>query len=315
MLGWIAAIIISILLIFLARAVSFLVKKTNKETVRDLNTPLNVYSGSFSLDQMFTTHKDPEESVAMSYERMCILEPLAHRGDTRIPAIIDDYRKIIKGRTLDPKAENIPSERIKGELNPDYRAYLSAQRKALSIAGYNTSWFDKEYERISKVNKIEVINQKFTEKLIELGMPIELLPCAYNTFRVENWRGADWKRLIKLIRDESELGEVSIEAIAAFILHNEDKGILFNREKLEAFSLYFEENVPIPLINMYVQDKVTEENMYDIINLVQDDGYDWSEAIKDVLKEEIERNEEYELREAYQIAVRKGVKYLSKEVK
>lgn len=315
MLGWIAAIIISILLMFLARAVSFLVKKTGKEKVRDLRTPLNVYSGSFALDRMFTTHKDPDESVAMRYERKCILEPLTHKGDTHIPALIEDYRKIIKGRTLDPKAENIPSERINGELNPDYRTYLSAQRKALAAAGYDTAWFDREYERISKVNKIETINQQFTQKLIELGMPIELMPCAYNTYRIENWKAADWKRLIKLIKNEAELGELSREAIAAFILHNEDKDILFNREKLEAFSLYFEENVPIPLINMYIQDKVTEENMYDIINLVQEDGYDWSEAIKDVLKEEIERNEEYELREAYQIAVRKGVKYLSKEVK
>jgi len=314
MLGWIAAIIISVLLILLVRVISFLVKKISKEKVRDLSTPLNVYSGSYALDRMFTTHKDPEESVAMRYERMCILEPLAYKSDPIIPALIEDYRKIISGRTLDPKAESIPSERINGELNPDYRRYLSSQRKALAAGGYDTSWFDREHERVTKVNKIENINQKFTQKLIELGMPIVLLPFAYNDFRVENWNATDWKKLIKLIKEEMELGEISLEAIGAFILHNEDKVILFNRDKLEAFNLFLNENVPIPLINMYIQDKITEYNMYDIINLVQDDGYDWHEAINEVLKEELKMNEEYELREKYQIAVRRGTRHLNKGV-
>jgi hypothetical protein len=307
MWGWIAAIIISILLILLAKAVSSLVQKINKEKVRDLNTPLNVYSGSSVLDKMFTTNKAPEESIAMQYERMCILDPRTYKGDPSIPDLIDQYRKIIKGKTLDPKAENIPSERILGELNPDYQTYLAAQRKALALAGYNTVWFDQEWKRVSKVSKIETINQKFTQKLIEFGMPIEMVPFAYSDTRIENWVAADWKKLIKLIKDESELGDVSQEALGAFILHNEDKEILFSRAKLEAFNLYFQENVPIPLISMYIQNKITEENMYDIINLVQED--EWSEAIKDVLKEDMDRDEEFDLREAYQLSVQKGIMF------
>ena len=315
MLVWIAAIIISVILVLLVKVASFVSSKLFKKKVRDLSTPLNIYSGSYALDKMLQTNNNIEESVAILYERMCIYEPLKYKGDKRISAIIDQYRNYVKGNILDPKAENIPSERINDELNPDYKAYLTAQRKALAAVGADVTWFDKEHQRITKVKSIENITDKFTQGLVQMGMPIELLPCAYSDYRVENWKAADWKRLIKFIREEIELGEVSPEALGAFILHNDNKDILFNREKLIQFHMYLEENVPIPLLNLLTQEKIDEEDMYEIIQLVQEDEYEWSEAIKDVLKEKVDRIEACDLREVYQLAVQKGTKYLPKEAK
>lgn len=293
-------IIASIVVWLIFTAINKAVRKATAYKDTDITTELKEFRESHAVAKVINRGSlDLKESIVQRYERMCITEPLKHKGDASIPQLIADYKDIILGKVLDPQGLNIPSEVLLGVPNPDYKKYVSNQARALEKASMlkPSKALKDEERRVVRLKEEENVRSQFIADLVCQGVPALTASAAASDAKLNTYTADDWKKFCKVVQ-----GYVSISdslKVMRFVELFDEKEIIFDSKKYERFLIFIEYGIPNEILCDLIRDRITPEQAIRIITLVQEHKYQWSEAFEEILKEDIDKSQANDLRKSY----------------
>lgn len=297
---YVVTIVISVIFLLIYKAIRKAVSKRTALEDTDIDTDLAEFRESHAVATVIKNGSlNLKESIVQRYERMCILEPLANKNNTSIPSLIADYQDIISGRTLDPEGLNIPSEVLLGRPNPDYKRYLANQAMATRAASLTDTadTLSKENSRVVRLGKEESTKNQFYAYLVEQGIPLLIVVSALTDEKLNTYSADDWRSFCKSVK--GYLALAPRDTVQKFVTIFDDKNIVLDLKKFENFVVFDQYEVPDPILVELIKDRISPEQAIRIISLVQEDDYEWDEAMTEVLADDINRVEEDKLRKQY----------------
>jgi len=256
------------------------------------STPLPEFKESYATDRLLiSTAIKTIENISERFERMCILDPITYKDDPTISAVVDQYKKLLRGEIKDPEGRHMPSEILNGKRNLDYDTYIAAQKKVMGNAGR------RECLRLKRIDQEESIRADFVIKLVEMDFPVEVLDAVLSDEKLNAYSAADWKNLTKAVK--GYLDDNSAEAVSEFLCQFNEIAILCDSEKMEIFSVFYKHAAPMPIITEFVRGRISLDQGVRITQLVMQEKYDWDEATEEVLEEDLERATEADLKKKY----------------
>ena len=257
------------------------------------------------LEKIFSSH-------GKAYEYTCILYPKIYQGDPRVPSILDNYKRLLKGDPIDTKMIHAPSETLidpdtnEPTLNEDYLTYLEGQTKALKRAKVVSEVMTAEYKRIKKLFKETEIIRDFRMELLDLGLPAVYLESAVTPERMQTYKPGDWKDLIEAVISYGEVFDRF--SIDEYLKTISNKKTLLDEDKMKIFhTLYTVEEVDPYLIKTYIEDD-PKEDIYELVTeleeLKSDRGISSNEAFNILMESKRQITEAESLRESYKKAIR-----------
>jgi hypothetical protein len=303
-LGSIALIIVATFIVALVAA-SFVAIRTaldyaHRPKPTSLDTDLKVFKESQTVDKSVERNgQDVAQSTAMVFENMCVLDPVDSED---LKEVALTYKKYLKGELIDMLGTNAPLEFINGERNPDYKLYLLNQKKALAKKGLAYGWVSEELKRINDDIELKEIATGFLETLMTTyQFPVDLLPYAVNDYRMENFSEKQWSKFAQVAREYT--AEFDKEAICAFFLTIEDYSKLVDYSSMERFASWHEHGVPDLINKANIMGGIPDDLLFKIVRLVDEESFEWNEAFKKVLDENIKLLTKEELRKKYRSIV------------
>ena len=293
---WGSAAVLTLLSWFGFKAVSRVTDKLTAPKPVKQDTPLQELKGSHAVDMIL---KGPDTgNVAALYEKMCVLEPVLYKDVPRLPSVIAKYRKIINGEVTDRSRKHVPSDILEGSVNPDYLTYLTNQARALG----NPKWINEELHRVERMQETQDLRAEYGKVLQELGMPEVLISSVLTAERLESYTADDWRKLASFCKDQSQ--EYTPETLIAFLGTFLEKEIALDAKALEIYAVLTENGVPEKVTKDIVRGKVSIEQAQRILALVNEEGFEWDEAVDQVIEEETAVLEHTVLRERYRSLVK-----------
>lgn len=293
-------IVISVIILIIFCGIRNMVAKSNQLKETDINTDLTEFRESHAVATVISNgHLNIQESIVQRYERMCILEPFAYKDDLSIPELIRQYQDIISGRTLDPEGRNIPSEKLLGRNNPDYRKYLRNQAAAMKKNSLKESSdsLRKEGRRINRIEKEDEARAMFHAYLLEQGVPLRVVSYGLTDGKLNTYDENDWRNFVKRIKEYLEISSLTI--VCNFVETFDDKDIVLNPDKFESFSVFYEYSVPVEILTEIIKDRISPEQAVRIVSVREELDIDWDEAMTQVLSEDVKEHEDEMLRKKY----------------
>ena len=260
----------------------FVVGPALKDKDATLNTPLSAFREASAYDNLVGATSNVPASISQAYEEMCIFRPETYYLDPTLDKVIQDYKALLQGKILDPEGKHIPSETIEGNLNPDYRRYLKSQIRVLGKAGKDVTWFKKELKRFNDVDKEELFEGGFLLTLEEMGAPEYLLDAMIKNGRMESYKPEDWKALIAQLKVYVKTYHPA--AIIYFLEEINDKEILLDEAKMDAFVKLRDLDISNELAAAYVRSDVSEEDLEAITGIMNEEYVSSEEALKLLLE-------------------------------
>lgn len=281
---WVFAIITGIVAWIVHRFVSIFTPQMLRDAV-EVSDRKNLFDGPASTPDF--------QNASEAYEKMCLIDPLEHKNDPRIPGLLEQYRKIIHGEIADPEATHIPSEYVEGRPNPDYLTYLKNQHR---INPERTQWMVAEIERVSRVKEERDVINEYGGMIMSMGFPPDLMAAALLEDRINALDAEQWKRFVSVTKEY--LKDYEDEVVYHFMKHFTDTRF-FEPEILHKFSVFYKYGVPIKL-NVELSDgRITMEQAELIIHYQDETDCTWEEAVRYVLEYSIERHQKEELSRRY----------------
>jgi hypothetical protein len=265
-----------------------------------LNTKLSVFKESQTIDNKvkINGHKF-KQNPSIIFEEKCVLNPV---DEGNLDDIVELYRSYLNGSITDPDASHAPSEFLNQERNPDYLLYLINQKKSLKKEGLDTSWFRAEIKRVKEDIEYKDITSGFIDTLINsYRFPTELVSCAATEERIENFSEKQWKQLSQKARDY--MSSFGSDLICEFFGAINDYDTLISYDALEKFSVWYENCVPVNIIKENLSGTISDDTLLEVVRLVDEDLYEWDEAINKVLYDSIASLSKEELRRKYRAQV------------
>lgn len=293
-------IIISVIILILFCGIRNMVAKSSQLKDTDINTDLTAFRESHAVATVINDgHLNIQESIVQRYERMCILEPSAYKDDPSIPDLIQRYRDIISGKTLDPEGRNIPSEELLGRNNPDYKKYLRNQAAAMKNNSLKDSSdsLRKEGRRVNRIEREEEARSMFHAYLLEQGVPLRVVSYGLTDGKLNTYDENDWRKFVKRIKEYLEVSSLTV--VCNFVETFDDKNIVLNSDKFESFSVFYEYNVPVEILTEIIRDRISPEQAVRIVSVREELNVDWDEAMTQVLSEDVKEHEDDILRKKY----------------
>lgn len=310
MLLWITCTIIVLVFYGISKLILWAIERTTSDKPVTRSTSLSTFSASHGIDAAIGAGTSTiTESISQRYERMCFHEIAKYQGSSELPEVLDQYRKLLHGEILDPMGEHIPSELLENDPNPDYETYLKAQKKVLKARGYDISWIQRELSRIKNVKKEDKVQKEYCMHIISLGIPAVALPFVMTDYRMENYSPDQWRDLADQFK--KYMREYEVQVIGTFLLHIEDPKSFADSEKMARFSMLYEEGVPIKIAIDNVMDRLCDEAMAHLIQLVQVWNYSWDEAYNEVSTIVDTSETKQDLRAKYRSAITSTKKLLA----
>lgn len=234
-----------------------------------------------------------EKNIARLYEEMCVLHPLKYKDDPRIPDIVLRYRSIINGAIADPNGINTPSLILLDQENPDYETYIKNQAK------YNNASYalKNEASRIKKQKNERDVRNQFFAYIVSQGIPLSVVSSAVTDAKIDSFETKDWQKFIKVVKIYLQASEEHI--VSDFVGTFDEKEIILNHKKFEQYVVFKSNKVPNETIIEIIRGRITIDQAYRILSLVEDFQYKWNEAINEVLSEDLKKQEEIDLRKKY----------------
>lgn len=266
----------------------------------DIGTNLNEFRESHAVSNLIKGGPlNLNESVVQQYERMCIKDPVKYQNDPSIPKLLIDYKDIISGRVLDPQGHNVPSEYILGSRNPDYSSYFANQADALRNLGSSelVNIISSERSRVVRVEEENTARSIFLAQLVEEGIPALIASAAITDEKLNTYNASDWKKFCKIIKGHLSVSDRN--AVQNFVRLFDEKEIIFNTEKFESFAIFHKYNVSEVILTEIMRDRVTLEQAIRMVKLVQDYGYEWKEAMVEILNDDASTEKATSLRSSY----------------
>jgi len=291
------AFILTLLLTAIYKAVMSFMDYTHPEKKVTLKTELPYFKEAYTNDTIINNDgKDAEQSISLQYEEMCIRNPLDYKDKKVVFEVINKYKDIISGKTLDPTGYNIPSEYIDGMPNPDYLKYLNNQSKNLSRLGKQSTWVHKEHERFYNTIKYSKLQKKFVKSLIEFGIPENLVYATVSDYRLTTYTPNDWDKLKDSLKRYLE--EFDVSYVIEYVLFFEgDK--LHDYNSIEKYHTLRDCGVEADIAKIVIDGDITDEQLYHIINLIDTKAYKPYDAVLKVLTDFNIKEKEEELRSFY----------------
>lgn len=293
-------IIISVIIYLFYQAIHSRVSKAFELKDTDIDTDLSEFRESHAVATVIKSGAlNLKESITQRYERMCILDPVPYKDDPSIPQLIQDYQDIIQGRVLDTEGVNIPSEELLGQKNPDYRRYVSNQARAMKKSSLDdaSKVLNKERSRVDRLQKEKSARNQFYAYLVDSGVPLILAMAAVNDTKLNTYTAEDWKAFSRAVKNYIEISNRWV--VQDFVSLFDDKDIILDLDKFENFTVFYDHMLPKPILIEIVKERITSKQATQIIDLVQSCGYDWEEAMKEVISEDLKKSEESDLRKKY----------------
>jgi hypothetical protein len=291
--------IATIIVYLIFRAINNLVAKRTALKDTNIDTDLREFRESKAVVNIISkSHLGSHDSPVRMYERMCILDPVQYNKDPRIPGIIASYQDIISGRIIDTDGSHVPSEELLNEHNPDYDAYIANQYRAhKNNKGVSVEAFQTEHKRIARVAKEENLKTEFLATLIEKGIPGIIAASALTEGKLNSYTAEDWNKLCKVFF--SYLQGYDQDIVTSFVELFDEKEIIFNQRKFEIFEVFSRHQVPQEVSVEIVRDNITVSQALRMLSLVNSSGYEWDEALSEVITEDIDNEKANELRKKY----------------
>jgi hypothetical protein len=248
-------------------------------------------------------------SYGKAYEEMCIYNILKYEGDPRVPEVIENYWKFILGEILDRGMKNAPSEKIK-EMhrgyevevpNPDYVTYLKNQIKAFKVAGESCEVFEHEYKRVRKTAKESDIKMDFTMKLVEMGLSLKYGMILVTDKSIQKYRPEDWSGIIGAVKAYDVA--YGYPCTSAFLENVEEINILTDDCKIKAFKELTELGVSNDLAGAFVQGKIGEEDLREVLGYLENGELTSVEALQLLLEKKNATLKVRDLKSQYRQAV------------
>jgi len=300
-------IFISIVLIFMV--MSYVAIKTALDFMHrprpvTLQTDLKVFKESQSVDNKIKKDGSRvKKNETMLFEEKCVRNPVESED---VNEIIEVYSKYLKGEILDPEAEHAPSEFLGEERNPDYELYLLNQKGALEEDGYETPWITSELKRLKECVEYGAIKVGFIETLVgTYRFPVELVPYAVTDDRMESFSEGQWRKLSQAARNY--LSEFEEEAVGSFLLSIDDYDKLVDYASMERYASWHDHGVPMTVSKENIMGNISDEVLIDIVRLVDEESYDWKEALEKVLQDNVTLLREEELKRKYKAMVERRI--------
>jgi hypothetical protein len=292
-MGWI--ILMFVIAFFLYVAVT-IIKFVYTDLIKN---PINAVIDKCNKKQQY---HEVLSSIGKSYETMCVLHPEEYEGDPHITKILEDYRKLLRGEILDEPMENAPSEILEDILNKDYLTYLKNQTKALKKAGKPSERMEQEYKRVKRAHKENDLLTDFRLALLDQDLPVQYLISATSHGRIQTYRKEDWEDLVKAVTDYD--ATYGYPCVALFLEKVEDKESLLDESKMEAFAKLIGLGVDSFMAASFVQDKMTEEDLQKVVEIMEARELSGNAALSLVLQEKKKELKKETLREQYENAVK-----------
>lgn len=258
-----------------------------------INTDLVEFRESHATTAVISSGSfNARESITQMYERMCVIDPVRYMNDPSIGLVIKSYRSIISGKTPDPDGLNVPSEILLGLRNPDYQTYMASQARALKGPALK-----EENKRVKHAVMSETMRAQFMASLAENDIPARVIAGAVSDGKINTYTAEDWKTFCRVVKNYLDISDAFV--VGAFVETFNDKEIVFDTRKFEIFSIFYKHDVPIETIKEIVKGRITVEQALSIYELVIEDGYEWNEAMSEVLTEDLQTAEAADLRTKY----------------
>ncbi len=292
--------IVVLIIYFIYVAIHKKVVKATALKPTDLDTDLREFRESHAVSEVINGGQlNLTESVVQKYERMCVVEPFKHRGDPSIPGLIKDYNDIISGKVLDQDGSNVPSEFLLGRKNPDYQTYLTNQARALKkISMVETSnALRTEKKRVLHRDAEDRARNMFYAQLVEQGVPLLLVSAALTDEKLNTYTENDWRTFCRVVKEYLEMSDRAI--VTDFVSTFDDQKIVFDLNKFESFAVFHQFHIPKDILVELVRERVSADQAIKIVNLHDVYEYDWSDAMEEVLQEDLKKSSEEDLRKQY----------------
>lgn len=287
-------IIISIIIYAIYRAIKGVISRTfelkridDKATIEDLPE-----SHSFS-NIVTAGSAGTENNISRLYEELCVLHPLKNKNDPRIPGIVKKYQDIINGKIDDPEGINTPSMYLLNRLNPDYETYIKNQARL----GYSSSNLKEEVSRIKNKRAERDVRNMFFARLVSEGIPISVVCSAVTDAKIDSFGADDWKKFIKAVKIYIQAADEYV--VSDFVETFDDKEIILDHKKFEKYVVFKNNKVPNETIIEIIKERITIDQAYRMLNLVDNFQYTWDEAVEEILSDDHKEKEENDLRKKY----------------
>lgn len=292
----IIALILTVILTAIYRFVKTLFDITHPEKKVTLETEKEYFQEANTNDKEIEKGTVEGQSVSMLYEEMCINDPLHYMGNPIVEEVLRKYKDLIKGRILDPTGENIPSEFIDGKRNPDYMRYLRNQRKKLKASGLSTSWMDREYSRTTEANKYDKEKDTFVQSLVDFGIPTSVIDYAVTDDRIESYKPDDWNNLKQAIKNYLEKADTDVvcEYLSLF-----EGDTLLDELLFDKYVILRKHEIDMCVSKYVIDEDITEEQLYKIIDLVEEKAYSSEDAVAKVFEDSSKAFKKEILRDMY----------------
>lgn len=248
-------------------------------------------------DFMTELDNKADKNVSKLFEEMCLINPLKYKDDPSVPVILDRYKKILSGEVIDPDGSNAPSPSLNGKPNPDYKKYLVHQYRAQRKGGKDVEWLREELDRIDNSEQAFQIELEVAQQLISLGLPKRYVRHAITYYRIENFTPKDWDRLVREVKSAAGIKD-SDGYISEFLIDT-DGTVPTTEGVLKKYVMLRIGGVPKIIAIEYALDDITFEQAK-VAAVYVDKGYPAHEAIKIVIKKDLEEKEKEELIKKYQ---------------
>ena len=291
---WIISGIIGITLCLIYFFVKRIIEKKFAPKSPTINTPLSEFKESRATDTRLTKNKiEIEENISARFERMCLLDPIAYKNDPALPAVIEQYGKLLRGEIADPQGRHMPSETLLGKPNPDYKTYVMVQKKVLGKQGGLCG----EARRLITIDKEDALRVEFITKLDEMNFPVEVVSAVLSDEKLNSFTAKNWVTLTATTR--KYLQEYTAGEVADFFQQFDDIKILCDPTKIEAYTIFRKYSAPLNIVVEIIRDRITVDQGVRIMKLVIDSSYEWDEAVQEILEEDFEKSEVEELTAKY----------------
>ena len=291
-MGYIIAVIIVALIML---GIAALIKNCIFKPLKTIN---NKCEAIYQKHELFS-------SIGKAYEEVCLNNPLKYENNKRVPRILCDYKRLLRGEILDECVKHAPSERItvicEGDeveiFNDDYMTYVKNQAKAFKKAGNTEPWFENELKRISKEQKEDKLLRNFRGSLMELGLPAQYIFSAVTNNRVLKYKPEDWKKLIEAIKFYAQNNDDAY--IFSYLDNVDDKDTLIDQTKFDAFVELVDVDIKPKLAGAFIQDKIKESDLKDVLTIIHNSDVSIDTALTYLVERKKVSSKEKTLREKY----------------
>jgi len=291
MFVWIVSIAVGLIAYGFWKMINKPVQRSLSGRAARLDDRLQEYDGAYGADKLLGPAA--QESIARTFERMCVLEPSRWVGDPNLPEVIRRYKAIVSGKEKDPEGRHVPSMTLLGQPNPDYERYLRNQRKTAPDA--ESAKVAGKWAR--KALREQKIRDGFDDVLRKMGMPESLIGKAITEYRLDHYTERQWREVVAACR---RMAEGHSEEFAGHMLDLFDEAeVLCDEDAAETFGALEEQDVPDEVSVQVVKGQISMEQAEKAAKLVEEWGYNWGEATAEVLDGDRRSEEDTRLRSLY----------------